>query len=104
MGSNSISKEEILGKLNWRYATKAYDPAKKVSAEDWATLEQALVLAPSSFGLQPYKFIVITDQATKEKLKPAAYGQAPITDSSHLVVFAYKKVLTDADVEHFIDR
>jgi nitroreductase len=104
MSNNSISKESILEKLNWRYATKSYDSTKKVSDEDWTILEKSLMLAPSSFGLQPYKFIVVTDQATKEKLKPAAWGQSQITDASHLVVVAYKKVLTDADVEHFVER
>ncbi|HVE59638.1 MAG TPA: NAD(P)H-dependent oxidoreductase [Pyrinomonadaceae bacterium] len=100
----TVSKETILEQLNWRYATKGYDKTRQVSAEDWETLETALTLAPSSFGIQPYKFIVITDPELREKLKPAAYGQAPITDASHLVVFAYKKTLTDADIEHFVDR
>ena len=104
MSNNSISNEEILEKLNWRYAVKTYDPTKKVSDADWKILEQSLTLAPSSFGLQPYKFVVVTDQSVKEKLKPAAWGQSQITDASHLVVITYKKVLTDADVEHFVDR
>lgn len=103
-GKENLTKEEILEQLNWRYATKSYDATKKVSAEDWETLETALTLAPSSFGIQPYKFIVVTDQEMKEKLRPAAWGQPQITDSSHLVVFAYKKTLTDADIEHFVDR
>jgi nitroreductase len=104
VGKEKLTKETILEQLNWRYATKNYDATKKVSSEDWETLEQSLILAPSSFGIQPYKFIVITDQETKEKLKPAAWGQSQITDSSHLVVFAHKKTLTDADIEHFVDR
>lgn len=95
--------EKIIEQLNWRYAVKQFDPTKKVSEADWATLEQALVLAPSSYGLQPYKFIVVTDQELKEKLKPAAYGQSQITDSSHLVVVAYKKSLSEKDVEKFVD-
>ena len=99
-----LNNETILEQLNWRYATKSYDATKKISDEDWETLEQSLILAPSSFGIQPYKFIVVTDQAMKEKLRPAAYGQPQITDSSHLVVFIYKKVLTDADIEHFVER
>ena len=104
MGNNLLTSEAILNKLKWRYAVKQYDPAKKVSGKDWGILEEALTLAPSSFGLQPYKFIVITDPATREKLKLAAYGQSQVTDASHLVVFAYKKTLSEADVEHFIDR
>ena len=100
----TFTKESILEKLNWRYAAKQYDAAKKISSEDWETLENSLKLAPSSFGIQPYKFIVITDQETREKLKPAAWGQPQITDASHLVVFAYKKTLTDTDIEHYVDR
>lgn len=104
MSDNGIKSENILEKLNWRYATKSYDATKKISDSDWATLEEALILAPSSFGLQPYKFIVVTDPETREKLKPAAWGQPQITDASHLVVFAYKKTLTDADIEYYVDR
>lgn len=104
MEREKLSKETILEKLNWRYATKQYDITRKISAEDWETLEQSLILAPSSFGIQPYKFVVITDQETKEKLRPAAWGQSQITDSSHLVVFAHKKTLTDEDIEHYVDR
>ena len=104
MENNLPNRETILEQLNWRYAAKSYDAAKKVSDQDWETLENALVLAPSSFGIQPYKFIVVTDREMKEKLKPAAWGQAQITDSSHLVVVTYKKTLTDADIEHFVDR
>ncbi|MEP6900680.1 MAG: NAD(P)H-dependent oxidoreductase [Actinomycetota bacterium] len=104
IGKENLTKKVILEQLNWRYATKSYDAAKKVSAEDWETLETALTLAPSSFGIQPYKFIVVTDQEKKEKLRPAAYGQPQITDASHLVVFAYKKTLTVGDIEHYVDR
>ncbi|HXG84433.1 MAG TPA: NAD(P)H-dependent oxidoreductase [Pyrinomonadaceae bacterium] len=102
--NKQVSNETILEQLNWRYAVKKFDAAKKVSDADWNTLEQSLILAPSSYGLQPYKFIVVTDENLKKELTPAAYGQTQIADCSHLVVIAYKKVLTDADVEHFVDR
>ena len=82
---------QLIKQLNWRYAVKKFDQAKKISDTDWSTLEQALILSPSSFGLQPYKFVVVTDPYLKEKLKPAANGQAQITDCSHLVVVTYKK-------------
>jgi nitroreductase len=104
MGKEQIAKETILEQLNWRYATKSYDQTKRISAEDWETLEQALILAPSSFGIQPYKFLVIGDPELREKLKAAAYGQPAVTDASEIVVFAYKKNLTDADIEHFVER
>lgn len=99
-----ISNEAIIEQLNWRYAVKKFDATRKISEKDWQTLEQSLILAPSSYGLQPYKFVVITDENLKKELTPAAYGQPQIADSSHLVVIAYKKVLTDADVAHFVDR
>jgi len=97
-------KDEILSQLNWRYAVKKYDPTKKLSDEDWAFLEEAMTLAPSSMGLQPYKFVVITDDEIKARLRPAAFGQSQITDASHIVVFAYKKTYGDDDAEHFIER
>jgi nitroreductase len=104
MGKETISSEQIIEQLNWRYAVKKYDKNRKISDADWSTLEESLKLAPSSFGLQPYKFFVITDAGVREKLSAAAFGQSPITDASHLVIFAYKKSLNDGDVEHFIDR
>lgn len=99
---NPVSGETILERLHWRYAVKKFDAGKKVSDKDWNTLEQALILAPSSYGLQPYKFVVIQDENLKKELTPAAYGQTQIADCSHLVVVTYKKVLTDEDVERFV--
>lgn len=104
MSNTKTTNETIIEQLNWRYAVKAYDATKKVSDEDWATIEASLSLAPSSFGIQPYKFYVINDPEVREKLKPAAWGQSQITDASHLVVIAYKRTLSDDDIEHFIER
>ena len=104
MENNLQNRETILEQLNWRYAVKKFDSSKRVSDEDWNVLEQSLILAPSSYGLQPYKFIVVTDENLKRELTPAAYGQTQIADCSHLVVIAYKKALNDADVEHFVER
>jgi nitroreductase len=94
-----ISHKQLLDQLNWRYATKQFDPNRKISAQDWATLEEALLLTPSSGGLQPWKFIVVTDPAIRARLLPASYGQAQITDASHLVVFAAKQNFGEADVD-----
>ena len=99
-----LPTDAILAALHWRYATKKFDASRKLSAEEWDKLEQALVLAPSSYGLQPYRFIVITDPALKEQLKPAAHGQSQITDCSHLVVFAARTDVTEQDVEHYMAR
>ncbi|REJ79019.1 MAG: NAD(P)H-dependent oxidoreductase [Acidobacteria bacterium] len=97
------SGETILKQLNWRYATKGFDPERKVSDEDWETLKRAGILAPTSYGLQPFRFIVVTDPDLKAKLKPACYGQAQITDCSHLVIVAAKKQLTPNDVQEYAD-
>lgn len=104
LGKEKVSRETILEGLNWRYATKSYDKTRKVSAEDWATLERAMILAPSSMGFQPYKILVITDPNLREKLKPAAYNQPQVTDASHLVVFAYRKTIDEAYIERFLGR
>jgi nitroreductase len=98
----TINSNQLLEQLNWRYATKQFDPNRKISAQDWATLEEALLLTPSSGGLQPWKFIVITDAALRAKLRPVSYGQAQITDASHLVVFAAKNNFSEADVDAHI--
>src|SRR5260221_1815403 len=100
--NTAIKSETLINQLNWRYATKQFDPTKKISETDWATLETALQLTPSSGGLQPWKFIVVTDPAVRAKLLPASYGQAQITDASHLVVFAAKNNLSEADVDAHI--
>jgi nitroreductase len=100
----NIPANQLISQLNWRYATKQFDPARKISPEDWAALEEALVLSPSSFGLQPWKFIIVTDQAVKESLVEASFGQRSPADCSHHVVFAIKKNLGAADVETFVDR
>src|SRR6185503_14386127 len=71
----NIPGKQLISQLNWRYATKQFDPARKISPEDWAALEEALVLSPSSFGLQPWKFVIVTDQAVKERLVEVSYGQ-----------------------------
>ncbi len=102
--NTTIHREQLINQLNWRYATKQFDPRRKISPEDWAALEEALVLSPSSFGLQPWRFIVVTDQATKERLVAASWGQRQPADCSHLVVFAIKKDINERDLDVYVDR
>ncbi len=73
---------------NWRYATKKFDTTKKVSKEDLETLKEAIRLSASSFGLQPYRVIIIENPELRAKLQPAAWGQSQIVDASQLIVFA----------------
>ncbi len=98
----TIPTETLLAQLQWRYATKQFDPARKIPAATWDGLVQALVLSPSSYGLQPWKFLVITNPDLKQKLRSASWGQAQVTDCSHHVVFLAKWKITEADVDRFI--
>lgn len=88
--------------LTWRYATKRFDPSKKISKADWHTLEESLRLSPSSFGLQPWKFFVVTDPEVRKKLQPLSWNQPQIVEASHLVVLAAQKSVGHADVDAFI--
>ena len=99
-----IATSQLTAALDWRYATKQFDPTKKIPADIWAALEHALVQSPSSFGLQPWKFIVVTDPAVKAKLLPVSWGQAQVTDSSHHVVFTVRKGVDEAFVDKFLAR
>jgi nitroreductase len=100
----ACAPESLLQALNWRYATKVFDPSRKVSDADMKVLEQSLVLTPSSFGLQPYRFLVITDPALKASLREASWGQAQVADCSHLVVFLARRQMTEAAVDRLIQR
>jgi nitroreductase len=90
--------------LNWRYATKVFDPAQKIPADVWQTLERALVLSPSSYGLQPYRFLVIHDPAKRAALLPHSWNQKQVVDASHYVVFTARTKMTEADVSKLIAR
>lgn len=97
-----IERHQLIEQLNWRYATKQYDPAKKISAQDWAALEEALVLTPSGMGLQPWTFLVIDDPKVRAELLLASYGQPQVVDASHLVVFATKTAYSEADLDTYL--
>lgn len=99
-----VPPETVLAQLNWRYAAKKFDPSRKIAPDLWATLEQAVVLAPSSYGLQPWKFVVVTDPEVRKRLHPVSWNQSQILDASHLVVFAAKNPPTPADVEAHVRR
>ncbi|MEO1147001.1 MAG: NAD(P)H-dependent oxidoreductase [Cyanobacteria bacterium J06638_22] len=103
MSNSPISSDQLLQQLNWRYATKKFDATQKIPDETWQTLEEAIVLSPSSFGLQPWKFVVITDPEIRKTLQEHAWGQAQVVDASHLVVFARKLSMSAADVDHYIN-
>lgn len=101
---NPVDNATILKQLHWRYAVKKFDATKKIPADDWTTLENALVLTPSSYGLQPWKFLVVTDPAVKAKLPAISWGQRQVEDASHVVVFAILEKLGMADVDRYMAR
>lgn len=98
----TLATADLLAALTWRYATKQFDPQQKIPAATWSALEQALVLSPSSYGLQPWKFLVIDDPGLRSQLKAVSWNQPQVVDASHFVVFAAKTTVTAADVERFI--
>jgi len=94
----------LVEQLQWRYAVKKFDATKKIPDSEWKALEQSLVLAPSSFGLQPWKFLVVTDKELRQKLTPVSWNQTQVADCSHFVVFLVKNELVPGDVQKLIDR
>ena len=99
-----MKPDALVEKLKWRYAVKKFDPSRKIPAEQWQALESALILSPSSFGLQPWRFIVVDDPAVRRRLQAASWNQSQVVEASRLVVFAIKKDLNAADVERFVRR
>ena len=99
-----LSSRQVIEQLKWRYATKKFNPNKKIEDATWKTLEQSLVLSPSSFGLQPWQFFVIRNPAIRQQLLEASWGQKPVVDASHLVVFAIKKNLDTEYVDRYVAR
>ena len=99
-----MNNQQLLEALNWRYATKVFDTTRKISADVWQTLERALVLTPTSYGLQPYRFLVISDPARRAELLPHSWNQKQVVDASHFVVFTTRTKITGADVNKLIAR
>lgn len=104
MSLPSTSANEVISALQWRYATKVFDPTRKIPDETWTTLEQSLILTPSSFGLQPWKFLVIQDPAIREELMPHAWRQRQVIDCSHLLVMTVPKNLQESYIDDNIAK
>lgn len=93
---------DIIQALNWRYATKEYDPTKKISEKDFNELLEVIRLAPSSFGLQPWKFVVVENKELRNKVREQAWNQSQVTDASHLIVFCAKTDVPEEYIKQFI--
>ena len=94
-----MTNKPLLEQLNWRYATKKMDPAKAVPQEKVDAIIEAIRMAPTSSGTQPFELIVVTNPAIRSEIRAAASDQSPITDGSHLLVFAAWDNYTDERIE-----
>lgn len=89
---------------NWRYATKKFDATKKVSDSDLEILKESIRLSASSYGLQPYKVLIIENPELRAKLQPASWGQTQIVDASHLLVFANYKTIDNSHIDEYVEN
>ena len=101
---NTISTTTLIDALNWRYATKSFDATRKIPADTLDALLDALVLSPSSFGLQPWKFIVVEDPELRSRLRAESWNQTQITDASQLVVFTARETLDAGDIDEHLSH
>ena len=100
----TLTPDHLLAALRWRYATKRFDPAKKIPAATWDAIEDSLVLTPSSFGLQPWKFLVVEHPGLRANLLAESWGQSQVTDASHYLVLTARTDLTAADIDSWMVR
>jgi len=100
----TISPDKLLAALRWRYATKRFDPSRKISAASWEAIEESLVLTPSSFGLQPWKFLVIQDPGLRALLSLESWKQPQVTEASHYVVLTARTDLDSTDIDAWMAR
>jgi len=87
----NINKENhvnLIDIMNWRYATKKMDPSKVLAPEKLERILEAIRLAPTSSGLQPYELLVLSNRELLARIQPIAFNQGQITECSHLLVFA----------------
>lgn len=91
----------FLSQLNWRYATKKFDTTQKVSDENLEKIIESVRLSPSSFGMQPYHFFIVTNPEKRTAIQAAAWNQEQITTSSHLIVMCARNDLTVVKDEYF---
>ncbi len=90
--------------LRWRYTVKTFDPTRKVSQEHIDIILEAGRLAPSSYGLEPWTFIVITNSEIRARLRKAGFNQTKITDASHLIVVAVRTDIIEHGAEDLMNR
>ena len=98
------SEENILNQLRWRYSVKLFDLKKKISKSSLSCILDSLVLTPSSYGMQPWKFFVISDREELKKLTTISFNQKQVESCSHLIVLVAKTQITEEDIDAWIQR
>ena len=98
-----MTKKTLLEQLNWRYATKKMDPAKTVPQEKVNAIIEAIRMSPTSSGTQPFELIVVTNEDVRANICKAAGDQTPITDGSHVLVFAAWDNYTSERIDEVAD-
>jgi nitroreductase len=91
--------KDLIEALSWRYATKVFDPEKPLSEEKLDCLLEALRLSASSFGLQPWRFVVLEDRERRAALVEHSWGQRQVVDASALIVMCRPVSFGEADVD-----
>jgi len=100
----TMSPDALIHQMRWRYAVKKFDATRPIPDDTWHALEESLVLTPSSFGLQPWRFYVVTSPELKAELPALSWNQSQVRDASHVVVFAVRSPFTGEDIDRFIAR
>ena len=99
-----MNAQELIKTLEWRYATKIFNPNRRIPEADWNALLESLHLSPSSLGLQMWKFIDVQDPSVRAELRSVSWDQPQVTDSSHLVVFCARRDFSPEDVQRYLER
>lgn len=95
--------KNITEAMNWRYATKKFDINKEIDESTLNTMLETLRLSPSSYGLQPWKFIIVNNKETRKQIRDIAHGQPQITDASHIIIFTNKKNIDKELVDEYLN-
>jgi len=95
---------DIIKSLEWRYATKKFDSSKKLTTAQIDTLKKAFNLTATSYGLQPIRLVIVTNQALKESLVEHSFNQRQVADASHLLVICIQEEITKKDINASFDQ
>lgn len=97
-------QEQIKKALSWRYAVKTFDPSKKISDSDLSLILESAHMAPSSFGIEAWKFLVVSNPEIRAKIRAVSYDQTKVTDASHLIVIARRTDVRENITRELVER